>query len=93
MASISNLSLGTDVPLGSPIFLCHSHNGHLPCHSSHKSELSYFVFWSYAMPIRCTELKQRELHGHNNDCLEHVIDSFTDLLLLLVLISAEPNMD
>ena len=93
MASILNLSLGTNVPLGSPKPVCHSHNEHLPCHSSHSPELSYLSFGLTRCPIRFIEVTQRELYDHNNDCSEHVGDSFTALLLLLVFISAEPNMN
>ena len=93
MASISNLFLCTDVPLGSPTLVCHCHSGHLPCHSSHMLELSCLSSGLTRCPICSTEVAQRVLYDHNNDCLEHVADSFTDILLLLVFISAELKMD
>ena len=86
VASISNPSFGSDVPLGSAKLVCRSHNGHLRCHSSHKLELSRLL-------LVLRKVAQRGLYDHNNDCLEHVADSFTDLLLSLVFISAEPNMN
>ena len=93
MASISIFSLGTDVPLGSPELVSHSHKGHLPCHSSHKLELSCLSSGLTRCLIRSTEFAQREVYDHTIDCLKHAADSFTDLLLLLVFIPVEANMN
>ena len=93
VASISNLSFRTDVPLGSPKLVCHSHNGYLPCHSSHKLELSCLSSGLTRCLVRSTAVAQRGVYDHNNECSGYVAHSVNDILLLLVFILAEPNMN
>ena len=59
-----------------------------------KSSVGAFLFVSGLTQclIRSTDGAQRGLYDHNNDCFEHVADSFTDLLLLLVFTPAELNI-